>query len=480
MKKIVALLLAFVLMLGITACGASAPAGEGGGETGGASANGGFRIGYGKANITPDGQVGMGGYGRSEDRLSTGVLSYLWVTCVAISDADDNTLLLYGMDLCGSGDAARFRENVSKATGVPVGNIVMSASHTHSAPDYSVQTSGQGAALNKLKDGLIKAAETAMEDRKEAKMFIGSVETEGMNFVRHYICNDGTYCGDNFGSSASGYAGHASEADNVLQMIKFTREGDNDVYIANFQTHPHQTGGSSKHDLSADVVGEFRANMEADLGCEIVYFTGAGGNINSRSRIEAENQTKDWKEWGKRMAKYAQSVEYTEVATGKVQAAEFEFEAKINHNDDAWAGLGSDLRNRWNKGEITYEQVKELSAAAGFPFNSPYHAGAVASRASMGNSSSFPIQAFSFGDVGFAAAPYEMFDTSGVFIKENSPFKMTIVAELANGGNGYFPSQFAFDVSGGYECDTTKYVPGTAERLADQYVEMLTQQFNNK
>jgi hypothetical protein len=168
------------------------------------------------------------------------------------------------------------------------------------------------------------------------------------------------------------------------------------------------------------------------------------------------------------------------VATGKVQAAEFEFEAKINHNDDAWAGLGSDLRNRWNKGEITYAQVKELSAAAGFPFNSPYHAGAVASRASMGNSSSFPIQAFSFGDVGFAAAPYEMFDTSGVFIKENSPFKMTIVAELANGGNGYFPSQFAFDVSGGYECDTTKYVPGTAERLADQYVEMLTQQFNNK
>ena len=38
----------------------------------------------------------------------------------------------------------------------------------------------------------------------------------------------------------------------------------------------------------------------------------------------------------------------------------------------------------------------------------------------------------------------------------------------------------AFDVSGGYECDTTKYVPGTAERLADQYLEMLGQQFNNK
>ena len=57
---------------------------------------------------------------------------------------------------------------------------------------------------------------------------------------------------------------------------------------------------------------------------------------------------------------------------------------------------------------------------------------------------------------------------------------MTIVATKANGENGYFPSQFAFDVSGGYECDTTKYVPGTAERLADQYVEMLEAQYSNK
>ena len=97
----------------------------------------------------------------------------------------------------------------------------------------------------------------------------------------------------------------------------------------------------------------------------------------------------------------------------------------------------------------------------------------------MGNSSSFPIQAFSFGDVGLAAAPYEMFDTSGKFIKENSPFAMTIVAELANGGNGYFPSEQAF-VYGGYECDTTKYVCGTAEELADQYVAMLTEQYNNR
>jgi hypothetical protein len=144
------------------------------------------------------------------------------------------------------------------------------------------------------------------------------------------------------------------------------------------------------------------------------------------------------------------------------------------------AGVCRDLRDRWNKGEITYADVTELGKAYGLSLNSPYHAGAIANRANMDSSASFPIWAYSFGDVGFVAAPYEMFDTNGMFIKENSPFKMTIIATISNKTNGYFPSEFAFTVSGGYEVDTTSYVGGTAERLADQYVEMLTQQFNNK
>ena len=482
MKKMLSVILALVLMLGLIACGNA----DGSQQTDAAAettvAGSGFKVGYGKANITPDTGVPMGGYGRSDQRISTGTLSYLYATCIAITDADDNTILLYGLDLCNSAEAYnQFAVDVSKATNVPVDNIVMSASHTHSAPDYSMgEIAGISEALVKLKKGLVAAAEDAMEDRKEAKMFVGSVETQGMNFVRHYICNDGTYCGDNFGDASSGYAGHASDADPMLQLVKFTREGDNDIYLTNFQTHPHQTGGSSQYNISADIVGEYRANMEKDLGCEVLYFSGAGGNINSRSRINEENQTVDWREWGKRMAKYAQSVEFTEVATGKVQASKFQFEAKINHELDAMAGVCRDLRDRWNKGEITYAQVTELGKAYGLSLNSPYHAGAIANRANMDSSSSFPIWAYSFGDVGFVAAPYEMFDTNGKYIKENSPFTMTIIATISNKTNGYFPSQFAFDVSGGYEVDTTSYVGGTAERLADEYLAMLEEQFANR
>ena len=56
---------------------------------------------------------------------------------------------------------------------------------------------------------------------------------------------------------------------------------------------------------------------------------------------------------------------------------------------------------------------------------------------------------------------------------------MTIVATKGNGENGYFPSEIAFGY-GSYEVDTTKFVCGTAERLADRFVEMLEEQYNNK
>ena len=479
MKKMIALVLALMMVLGLVACGT--PNGAAGNDAAATNEPAkSFRVGYGKENITPDGQVGMGGYGRSDQRLSTGVLSYLWVTCIAITDAEDNTVLIYGLDLSASPTSYGYVGDVSAATGVPVDNIIMSASHTHSSPDYGVQSaSGTGAAVKKLRQGLIDAAVTAMEDRKPAEMYGGSVETEGMNFVRHYLCNDGTYCGDNFGSSASGYAGHATDADPELQAVKFVREGDNEIWLLNFQTHPHQTGGSKKYDLSADIVGEVRTNLENDLGIEVVYLSGASGNINSTSRIKEEQATQDWREWGKRMAKYAQSIEFQPLNTGKVQVSKTTFSAKINHEWDDYAAICRDLRSRWDKGEIETAQVIALGAEAGIKLNSPYHAGAIASRASMGDSSSFDIQAVSFGDVGLASAPYEMFDTNGMFIKENSPFAMTIVATCSNGGNGYFPSEFTFTY-GSYETDTTKYVCGTAEQLADTYVSMLTEQYNNK
>jgi hypothetical protein len=479
MKKLLSLALALVMVLSLVACGAgTAEGGNAGGDEAGASAA--LQVGYGKANITPEKPVPMGGYGRSDKRISQGILNYLYATCIAITDADDNTILLFGMDITAPGEAyVNFGEVVSKATGVPLENIVISASHTHSAPDYGAgDVAGVGDALQLLKNGMVKAAETAMKDRKPAEMATASVETERMNFVRHYLMNDGSYCGSNFGDASSGYKEHSSEADPILQLVKFTREGEKDIILTNFQCHPHQTGGSNRFELASDVVGEYRTEMEKDK-VNVIYFSGAGGNINSSSFIKELNATKDFHEWGVKMAEYARSAQYTPVSGGKVQVKKTTYEGKVNHEMDAYAASCGQLRSQWDQGKLTTAQVIEAGKELGIELHSPYHAGAISNRAGMGRTESFDVWTYSFGDIGFVAAPYEMFDNNGQYIKENSPFSMTVVATLCNRANGYIPSEDIYQY-GSYECDTTKFVKGTGEELAELFVSMLTELHNSK
>jgi len=474
MKKLLCLILSVLMVLSLCACGSSESAA---GESGETKAAGAFMAGFGKANITPEGSVPLGGYGKELERMSKGVLSYLWVTCIAITDEADNTVLLYGLDMIGSGTAKKQRPVISKATGVPENNIIMSASHTHSCPDIShTEIPAVASFLEVYKEGLLQAAEDALADRKPATMERASVETKGMNFVRRYIMEDGSYAGSNYGDHSLKFVAYESDVDNVLQLLKFVRDGK-DIIIANFQTHPHKTGGIDKHDISADIVGEFRDNLSAALDCEVVYFTGASGNVNPYSFIKGDTIFETFKEHGKAMADAALTCEgkYTPVATGKVQVTQMDFTGKINHDDDQYAEVCKDLRKQWDDGKITTAQLKKIAMDQyGLKLNSAYHAGAIASRPSYGATGTFTIGAISFGDAGFVWAPYEMYDTNGMFIKENSPFDITIVATCANGANGYFPSLLGF-AHGGYEPDTTKYVEGTAEKLADEYVKMLTQ-----
>ena len=60
-------------------------------------------------------------------------------------------------------------------------------------------------------------------------------------------------------------------------------------------------------------------------------------------------------------------------------------------------------------------------------------------------------------------------------IKRRSPFRYTVVAELANDWIGYLPDRKAFDL-GGYQTWTGLHSfaePGTGEAVADEIVKML-------
>ncbi len=90
----------------------------------------------------------------------------------------------------------------------------------------------------------------------------------------------------------------------------------------------------------------------------------------------------------------------------------------------------------------------------------------------VGDSTTVELNAVSLGSVSFATAQYEMFDTSGMSIKKDSPSKMTFVLSLTNGKKGYIPTKDVY-AYGSYETNITYFPKGTAEKLSEELVRML-------
>jgi len=58
------------------------------------------------------------------------------------------------------------------------------------------------------------------------------------------------------------------------------------------------------------------------------------------------------------------------------------------------------------------------------------------------------LQAVRIGELGIGTTPCETFGSTGLAIKQASPFGLTMVIELANGCNGYLPPPEQFDLGG--------------------------------
>lgn len=232
MKKLIAIILAAILVLSLFACASGSTDSTDG--TDGAKEAAAFQAGFGKADISPrDDGVPMNGFSLSTERLSTGLQSYLFSLAVAVRDGEGNTAVMVSLDHTSLSVlmADEVRDWAEQELGIPRENIILSAIHQHSCPDPS-------------------------------------------------------------GSST--------------------------------QVHSDWPG------IMRDIVTE-------ELGAHCVYFSGAGGNLNSTSRIEEENISVDYKDHGKRAAQYVVGAEdsYTKVNTGKVVSKEitvaYEADRSMDH-----------------------------------------------------------------------------------------------------------------------------------------------------
>ena len=432
-----------------------------------------FLVGYGRADTTPLESVPLEGYGSTSNRMSRNVLDPLYATCLALTDAAGETVLIYSLDMTAPGApwSTDMVPAIALATGIPQTHILSSAIHTHSAPDPSnTQEPTLLRYLEYMKQQCVQAALDALADRKSASLFGATIQTTGLNFVRRYILQDGTPAGDNYGHfDRSPIDRHETEPDRSMQLLKFVREGGEDVVIANFQVHPHWTGGMNKYDVSADTVGIMRMEIEAQTGCRFLYFTGACANINHSSRIKEENTCHDYITHGKAMAQAAMSAadQYRPMNLGAVKVDRLMLTVPANHTQDYRAEEATYIRTNFlASGDRATWGAEALRRG----YNSVYHACLIAIKSNLPPTLDVHLPTVSIGDVAFAFAPYEMFDTNGMQIKEASPFPMTMILTCANGErHSYVPSALGFQ-NGGYSVDSCWFLPGSGEEFAQALI----------
>jgi len=422
MKKLLSVLLCLVLALGVfAACGGS----EGdGGKTQKIES---FSVGYAAADITPKESVPLRGYGDAMERFSKGFTEPLYATCVAFADAEGETMLFITHDLTNSPEVLTkdLRQRISDDTGLPVSHILLSASHSHSAPDYSQNVPSIVTYNEYFKTQVLQGAKDALADLAPATMETGFNRIDGLNTVRHYLLTDGSYQGKSVGTlPKSKLVGHYGKADNLLQVVKFTRQEKEDVVLVNWCGHPMGAGESLYEMAGPNYPGILRTNLEEKYGCKVAFVLGGSGNVNNGSQFEGEVRQTSYVELGTILADAVSDIIETRLTASKSD--------KITLEENLYTHV--DKRG--------YDQI-------------------------------VPLYAFSLGDWACVTAPFEIFDTNTMAVRDASKFKMTFYATCANDSLGYLPTPPSFGWEITYEAQITKFPQGMAEDVQGELTKML-------
>lgn len=435
-----------------------------------------LRVGFGREEIMPDTVLPLGGNGLY-GREYTGVNDILYITCIAITDEQGKTVLLYTMDTLKSEAFIHpLRRAVSEAVSIPGENILFSSTHTHNAPAvYQNGLEGVESYREIFRKAAIKAAKDALADRSSAEFSVGTAQAPGMAFSRHYIYEDG-HLGNAGKKTHGAIVGHADGADCQVQLIKVRRQGRQELLLMSFPVHGTAMSSEANKLISADVPGAIRTALEGTTGYQVAYFIGAGGNQVPKSAAPDDHGL-CMKDYGKRVAQFIAEAlpDMKPIKTGPVQLVWEDHVAQRNKEKIELYGQAREAYDAYKHGG--QEEARPYLKKYGL--SSTWEAVAIIRRKNSGNTLTLPLSALRLGELSFIFAPYEMFARNGQYVKENTPGAMTFIISCANGTNGYLPMAHAYDY-GVYETFVTQVKRGTAETVAERYIQMIREMEEQK
>ncbi len=405
-----------------------------------------LQAGFARADITPP--VGAQIPGGFNKNISKGVRDPLWVEAAVFVNAS-TALAVVGVDTLMIPDdvVAEARREAERLSGIPAAHILIAASHTHSGgPAVDCLGSERDPAYCRtLAQQTAQAVAEARRNAVPARVGAGLGYEDSVSFNRRFRMKDGSVRTHPGRMNPDIVEPEGPMDPDVAVIAVESAEGELLGCIVNHALHATVVGGS---EFSPDWPGYMRQTIRGGIGREIgvVFLNGACGDV---TQVDNRNpRAPEFGEaWGRRI--------------GAILGAEaLKVLARMEYSADAPLAVAVEtlqlpIRDLSESDEALVARETPASGL-GASQNESYLREAAMVRAMKAASPTVPVevQAIRIGSAAIVTNPAEFFCALGLAIKADSPWRPTLVAELANGYVGYVPTAEAF--GGGYEVRTAR------------------------
>jgi hypothetical protein len=363
----------------------------------------------------------------------------LYARCLVLDDGQTK------LAICVVDSCMMPRELIDKAkaiaserTGIPTDRMLVSATHTHTAPSAmgALGTPPDAAYVEFLPGKIAEAIEKAAAERKPAKVGWAVVEDWEHTHCRRWIRRPDRILNDPFGKPTAranmhpGYEspdviGPAGPVDPGLSVLSVqSAEGEPIAVLANYSMHYFGTEA-----VSADYYGRFAERMAKllDAGPSFVAMMSQGTSGDQHwmdyGRPKSDITIDQYADAVARKALEAyQSIAYRDRVPLAMAEATLTLGRRVPDAERlAWARPIVEAMGDRPPRDLPEVYAKE----AVFLHDEPTR--------------ELKLQAIRIGDLGIAAIPDEVYAITGLKVKAMSPLETSFTMELANGSEGYIP-----------------------------------------
>ena len=430
--------------------------------------------------ITPP--VGFRLRGYFDERISTGVHDPIYFKALALRQGDQTAVLMFS-DTCSIPTTSTdpIRDAITRKYGIPREAIIICATHSHTAPLFCgpirkhlhARAMAQNNGIDPcepidyeqffIQQG-IAAIETALANLHPSTLDEGQKDLLGVSFNRRFVMKDGSVR-FNPGFDNPDKVHPAAGIDPKFTFFLF-RDAETETptsSLTNFALHPDTTEGTL---ISADYPYYLESALRARFGKDFVsvFGNGTAGDINHFD-FAGGTEPRHASEIGTILG---------------LTAFEMTYHHGLNRITPNLSTCGEVLE--WPKQAFTdkdlekAESLMDLAVAPegkGLPFLDRARAEKIVNCSFFPDILPLDIQAVRISDdLAIVSLPGEIFVDLGNAIRERSPFKQTIVLELAQGDYLYVPTLKAFE-EGSYETIDSVLAPGGGEAVVEKALEVL-------